>query len=772
MWNLRCFEFLTLNNFSPALLRKCLSRINPLLSYSTQYPPPPPTLTPAIPTTTTTTTTSDGPVAKKTRTEPRAGYAAIKPEFLVLSAPRVDPSAVANDDAAEQAHREGGDDRDRGKRRERGQNKARKFHFAKDGVKLCNSMVLIPREGLFASAVCEFAVGSNRRWNGRGAKGKGAKGKNGNGKGAEPEPEPEEDGVKKEGDGEGGEGGERQLCGFTHVLRDYLKSKKEDIDGVCPVWEQRGWCASGWRCRWLRSHSREEENGELVLVVDEERKKAYEAAAAEQLKAKIAASKVVKGANDDRPQEWEKEVPVGGFDDPYGECVNSIPMSVKIALRKNQFPMKKSEVYNKFLQEQKSERDVGGDINDDRASFVEEPLRPEEKRRLYIGRETPLLAPLTTTGNMPFRRLCSSLGAALTYSEMAMSLPLLQGQKPEWALLKAHSTELPHFGAQICGNKPETVIRATEALCSLFPSASSARHGLSLVDLNCGCPIDLVFKQGGGSALLDNQGKLLKMLSGMNYVSGETPITVKLRMGCRDNHPTAKKLVQKLYDRGCVQAITLHGRSRQQRYTRSADWGYIAETAALINSLKAASAAAVDTAAQKEARDKLPVYLVGNGDCYSHIDYYSGIEQSGADSVMVARGALIKPWIFEEIAAGQYLDKTATERLGYVRDFARYGLECWGADELGVATTRRFLLEYLGFSYRYVPVGILETLPPRIQDRPPQWRGRNELETLLGSGDYRDWIKITEMFLGKAPEDFYFTPKHKSNAYEGIEAEG
>lgn len=344
---------------------------------------------------------------------------------------------------------------------------------------------------------------------------------------------------------------------------------------------------------------------------------------------------------------------------------------------------------------------------------------------------------------------------------MAMSLPLLQGHKPEWALLKAHSSELPHFGAQICATKVGGAIRATEALTSLFPSAASSRHGLSLIDLNCGCPIDLVYRQGGGSALLDNQSKLIKMLSGMNYVSGETPITVKIRMGCKDAHPTAKKLVQKVFDKGCVQAITLHGRSRQQRYTRAADWGYIAETAALIKELKESAGEKVDTAAGKEGREKRHVYLIGNGDCYSHVDYYDGIEKGGVDGVMVARGALIKPWIFEEITAGQYLDKSASERLEYVKEYARYGLECWGGDELGVATTRRFLLEWLSFGCRYVPLGILERLPPRIQDRPPAWKGRNELETLLGSGDYRDWVKISEMFLGKCPENFHFTPKHK-----------
>jgi tRNA-dihydrouridine synthase 3 len=115
----------------------------------------------------------------------------------------------------------------------------------------------------------------------------------------------------------------------------------------------------------------------------------------------------------------------------------------------------------------------------------------------------------------------------------------------------------------------------------------------------------------------------------------------------------------------------------------------------------------------------------------------------------------------------------------------------FGTDTAGVNTTRRYLCEALSFQYRYVPLGILEVLPSRINDRPPVFRGRNELgmcmhpssrphhmltmnvispcsfvETLLASDDSRDWVKISEMFLGPAPEQWSFLPKHKSNAYE------
>ncbi len=297
-------------------------------------------------------------------------------------------------------------------------------------------------------------------------------------------------------------------------------------------------------------------------------------------------------------------------------------------------------------------------------------------------------------------------------------------------------------------------VKATEAMARLLPH-------LRLIDMNCGCPIDLVYKTGGGSGLLEAQNKLERMIRGMNAVSGAVPITAKLRIGVRDSSPTAPKVIERLAfggletrERlgapGCA-AITLHGRTRNQRYKKPADWGFIAECAALVREYNTQRDALTDTAREPDARTQANVssasgqpymFFLGNGDCYSHEQYHAQIEQSGVDAVMIGRGAIIKPWLFEEIRAGQYLDKTATERLAYVEQFARYGMEAWGTDEYGLGTTRRFLLEYLSFATRYVPVGLLEYLPPSLNDRPQAFRGRNELETLLSSRNYKDWIKI------------------------------
>lgn len=96
----------------------------------------------------------------------------------------------------------------------------------------------------------------------------------------------------------------------------------------------------------------------------------------------------------------------------------------------------------------------------------------------------------------------------------------------------------------------------------------------------------------------------------------------------------------------------------------------------------------------------------------------------------------------------------------------------WGSDSLGIQKTRRFLCEFLSFTHRYIPIGILERMPPQMNERPPKFKGRNELETLLASDNSQDWVKISEMFLGKAGESWGWIPKHKSNAYGGEEAQG
>jgi tRNA-dihydrouridine synthase 3 len=161
---------------------------------------------------------------------------------------------------------------------------------------------------------------------------------------------------------------------------------------------------------------------------------------------------------------------------------------------------------------------------------------------------------------------------------------------------------------------------------------------------------------------------------------------------------------------------------------------------------------------------RIPIF--GGGDAFSAQDYWSKVESSGVDGVMIARGALIKPWIFTEIKERREWDISSRERLELIRKVALLLLgilladTCFspvrrvrirvrspfsfflrdsfltdllsshshfGTDTAGVNTTRRYLCEALSFHYRYVPIGLLEVLPPRVNDRAPLFRGRDEL---------------------------------------------
>ncbi|RSL51717.1 hypothetical protein CEP54_011268 [Fusarium duplospermum] len=671
------------------------------------------------------------------------GVAPIKKEYLVDVSALKDASAddVNDDDAAEGRGATNGasderngerNDRKSGKgkkdkKKQKGQNTERSFGKFDDAFRICNSRAFYPE---FSPRECKF--------------------------------------------------GDR--CKLSHDLRKYLEEGRrgdvETFDGKCPVFTAHGHCPSGWKCRFVKSHMKEieHEDGrkELVLI-----------------------NTSADGGQNGEPQDEESEEQRPGVS-------NIVSMDKKIDLNRKRTDFTKADQYitwlnkeaklsEEFMNRRKNQSDEG--IEDLRARYVDPPFKPSEKRRLYFGPETPTLAPLTTQGNLPFRRLCVELGAQLTYSEMAIGMPLIQGTKADWTLLKVHDSELTppkmnpgsvpifedydhsrdlKFGAQISGNNHWVVSKAADVLNRYCPH-------LRLIDLNCGCPIDMVFKSGGGSALLENHGKMERMIRGMNAMSGEIPITAKIRTGIRNNRPTATQLIGKLAfgarehrERlgapGCA-ALTLHGRSREQRYTKKADWGYIGECAALIKTYNKEKDSLTDTVAEPD-ESSLPnakdgrMYFLGNGDCYSHTEYYENIEKARVDTVMIGRGALIKPWIFEEIEKGQYLDKSSSERLSYIEKFVRYGLDAWGSDELGIGFTRRFLLEWLSFAHRYVPVGLLEYLPPSLNDRPPKYKGRDEMETLMASNNFRDWIKISEMFLGPVHPTFNFQPKHKSHAYE------
>ena len=292
-------------------------------------------------------------------------------------------------------------------------------------------------------------------------------------------------------------------------------------------------------------------------------------------------------------------------------------------------------------------------------------VRPGEKRRLDFHGKL-YLAPLTTVGNLPFRRLCGSLGSDIHCSEMGLAQEFLSGNQSEYSLLRRHPSE-KLFGVQICGSRPQTLVPAAEMIANSCD--------IDFLDVNCGCPIDLVFNKGAGSALMTHPTRLARSLVGMSRVLGEIPLTIKIRTGISNTQPIAHKLVPRMQKEWGLSAVTLHGRSRAQRYKLTANWDYIAEVS---DTLRAAVA----------DDDLAPIPIFGNGDCYDYRSYYESIERGRTDGIMIARGALVKPWLFTEIKERRDWDISSRERLELIGRLAEFGLEHWGSDTMGVNNTR------------------------------------------------------------------------------------
>jgi tRNA-dihydrouridine synthase 3 len=311
------------------------------------------------------------------------------------------------------------------------------------------------------------------------------------------------------------------------------------------------------------------------------------------------------------------------------------------------------------------------------------------------------LAPLTRGGHLPFRRLCVEFGAQVTVGEMVVVRRLLQDKSSEFALLKSHPDE-PLFGVQLADRHPDTLAEGARI---------AEARGARFIDLNCGCPIDQITRKGLGASLLKKPGRLRRLIEATRKAVS-VPVTVKLRTGWTEGKENVSDVARVCEEAGAA-AITLHARTRDQRYSKAADWDLIGRVA---------------------AERGIPV--VGNGDILTHFEARDRMARAQVSSVMVARGALIKPWLFREIREGRSLLLSAEERLGILWRFVELLREHFGSDDRGRARILRFLPWHLGFFCRYrpLPEAIFEAPSrehPLIQTRLADDEERSPLESLL-----------------------------------------
>lgn len=241
---------------------------------------------------------------------------------------------------------------------------------------------------------------------------------------------------------------------------------------------------------------------------------------------------------------------------------------------------------------------------------------------IQFGDHPLFLAPMEDVTDIGFRMLCKRYGASMVYTEFVSAEALVRSVKSTVNKLTISDEERP-VGIQIYGRDVESMVEAAKIV-------EDQAHP-DVIDINFGCPVKKVAGKGAGAGMLQNVPLLLDITK--NVVKAvSTPVTVKTRLGWSNDNLIICGLAEQLQDCG-IQALTIHGRTRAQMYTGSADWTLIGEV-------------------KKNPRINIPI--IGNGDITSPEETKRAFEEYGVDAVMIGRATFGRPWIFKEIR--DYLD--------------------------------------------------------------------------------------------------------------------
>ena len=227
------------------------------------------------------------------------------------------------------------------------------------------------------------------------------------------------------------------------------------------------------------------------------------------------------------------------------------------------------------------------------------------------------LAPMAGVTDLAFRQICRELGAGMTVTEMVSAKALCYQDRKSRGLLKLGPGEHP-ASAQIFGSDPVCMAEAAQLAAEI--------SGADFIDINMGCPVGKVVANGDGSALMRDPEKAARIAEAVVKAS-PVPVTVKIRRGWDKGSVNAVELSRMLEQAG-VAAVAVHGRTRAQMYAGQADWTTI-----------------------REVREAVKIPVIANGDVFSAQDALRILAFTGADMVMIARGAFGNPWIFQQAQA-------------------------------------------------------------------------------------------------------------------------